>query len=90
MNKEDGTVDKCSFNHYAFGCVGDFLYRRILGLQNVGLGYDEILINPIYTCGLEWAEGSYNSVHGEISVRWEKKDEGYLVSVKYLQILILE
>ena len=80
--KEDGTVDKCSFNHYAFGCVGDFLYRRILGLQNLGLGYDEILINPIYTCGLEWAEGSYNSVHGEISIRWEKKDEGYLVSGK--------
>ena len=80
--REDGSVDKCSFNHYAFGCVGDFLYRRILGLQNVGLGYDEILINPIYTCGLEWVEGSYNSVHGEISIRWEKKDEGYLVSGK--------
>lgn len=80
--REDGTVDKCSFNHYAFGCVGDFLYRRILGLQNLGLGYDEILINPIYTCGLEWAEGSYNSIHGEISIRWEKKDEGYLVSGK--------
>lgn len=80
--REDGTVDKCSFNHYAFGCIGDFLYRRILGLQNVGVGYDEILINPIYTCELKWAEGSYNSVYGEISIRWEKKNEGYLLSGK--------
>ena len=80
--KEDGTVDKCSFNHYAFGCVGDFLYRRILGIQNNGVGYDEILINPIYSCGLKWAEGSYDSVHGKIEVRWEKNDNMYLISAK--------
>ena len=34
--RENGAVDKCSFNHYAFGCVGDFMYRRIAGIQNRG------------------------------------------------------
>ena len=68
----DGVVDGCSFNHYAFGCVGNFLYRRVLGIQNAGVGYDRILLEPGYDFGLEWAEGSYHSVHGEIRLRWEK------------------
>ncbi len=71
--REDGTVDKCSFNHYAFGCVGDFMYRRIAGIQNAGNAYDKIRIAPLYGCGLDWAEGEHRSPHGSIRVRWEKK-----------------
>lgn len=78
--KEDGRVDGCSFNHYAFGCVGDFMYRRILGIRKEAVGYDKIRIAPAYRCGLLWAEGSYKSIHGEILVRWEKKESKYLVS----------
>ena len=63
----------CSFNHYAFGCVGDFLYRRIAGIQNAGNAYDKIRIAPLYGCGLEWAEGEHRSPNGPIQVRWEKK-----------------
>lgn len=73
--KEDGTVDKCSFNHYAFGCVGDFMYRRIAGIQNVGNAYDKIRIAPLYGCGLAWVEGKYKSPAGLIQVRWEKNKE---------------
>ncbi len=71
--REDGTVDKCSFNHYAFGCVGDFMYRRIAGIQNAGNGYDKIRIAPLYGCGLAWAGGEHRSPNGPIQVRWEKK-----------------
>lgn len=71
--REDGTVDKCSFNHYAFGCVGDFMYRRIAGIQNAGNAYDKIKIAPLYGCGLAWVEGEHRSPNGLISVRWEKK-----------------
>ncbi len=71
--REDGTVDKCSFNHYAFGCVGDFMYRRIAGIQNAGNAYDKIRIAPLYDCGLAWAEGEHRSPNGTIQVRWEKK-----------------
>ena len=70
--KEDGTVDGCSFNHYAFGCVGDFLYRRIAGIQNAGIAYDKIRIAPLYDCGLTWAEAEHHSPNGSIQVRWEK------------------
>ena len=70
----DGAVDKCSFNHYAFGCVGNFLYRRVLGIQNAGIGYDRILLDPGYGFGLGWAEGSYHSVHGRDQVALEKTE----------------
>lgn len=67
--RPDGKVDGCSFNHYAFGCVGDFLYRRVLGIQNKGIGYDRIVLEPGYDFDLEWAEGSYRSVRGDIRLR---------------------
>ncbi len=74
--REDGKVDKCSFNHYAFGCVGDFLYRYIAGIRNAGTAYDKIRIAPLYGCGLVWAEAEHRSPKGLIRVRWEKKTEG--------------
>ena len=78
--RPDGQVDGCSFNHYAFGCVGDFLYRRVLGIANAGIGYDRIRLEPGCDFGLEWAEGSFHSVRGEIRLRWEKTKDGILVS----------
>ena len=70
----DGAIADCSFNHYAFGCVGDFLYRRVLGIQNTGVGYDRILIAPEYDIPLHKVAGSYDSIRGTIQVQWEKND----------------
>ena len=78
--REDGSVCGCSFNHYAFGCVGDFMYRRLLGIQNAGTGYDRIRIAPDSGCGLTWVEGSYHGPHGTISLRWEKAGDTYRIS----------
>ncbi|MCD8068583.1 MAG: hypothetical protein LUE87_06810, partial [Lachnospiraceae bacterium] len=72
--RADGELNNCSFNHYAFGCVGDFMYRRVLGIQNTGIGYDHILLAPEYDAPLTHAEGSYDSIRGRIEMRWEKKD----------------
>lgn len=69
--KPDGTRDECSFNHYAFGCVGDWEYRNLLGIRNLGIGYDHLSICPDLDCGLDWAKGHYDCVHGRISVEWK-------------------
>ncbi|MGF7018059.1 alpha-L-rhamnosidase [Lachnospiraceae bacterium PF1-21] len=76
----EGTIHDCSFNHYAFGCVGDFLYRRVLGIQNAGIAYDKILLAPEYDCPLKNATGTYESVRGKISFSWEKTSEGIKIS----------
>ncbi len=78
--RQDGAIGECSFNHYAFGCVGDFLYRRALGIQNAGVGYDQILIAPEYNIPLNKVEGSYDSVRGKIQLCWEKAGEEIHIS----------
>ena len=50
--KEDGTVTDSSYNHYAYGCVGDFIYRHIGGLEALEPGYRKIRIAPDLDCGL--------------------------------------
>ena len=73
--REDGGRDGCSFNHYAFGCVGDWMYRNILGIQSMKPGYDEIEICPDTGYGIDWAKGYYDCIHGRIAVEWEKMED---------------
>jgi alpha-L-rhamnosidase len=76
--KDDGTMwspDMNSFNHYAYGSVGDWLYKECAGLrpdENVP-GYKHFFINPHTGGGLTWAEISYKSIYGLIKIRWECK-----------------
>lgn len=75
--RADGERGECSFNHYAFGCVGDFLYRRVLGIQNAGIGYDRIRLAPEYSVPLNEVSGSFDSVRGRIAFTWGKAGNGY-------------
>lgn len=70
---KDGTPDECSMNHFAFGCVGEYLYRSILGISSREPGFQKIRIAPDFFCGLTHVEGSYDSVWGEIRVAWKKE-----------------
>lgn len=64
----DGTRTNSSYNHFAFGCVGDFLYRKILGLRETEPGYRRVEIKPDLSCGLLHAEGTHITPYGEIAV----------------------
>lgn len=76
----DGKIHDCSFNHYAFGCVGDFLYRRVLGIQNAGNAYDKIYLAPEYECPLQNVSGTYDSIRGKIRFGWRKVEEGIIIT----------
>lgn len=69
--KADGTLQACSFNHFAYGAVGEWFYSDILGIKALEPGFKKIKIQPAITPDLPWASGSYHSVSGEISVRWK-------------------
>lgn len=62
------TIDMNSFNHYAFGAVGQFLYRQVLGIDTDGPGYRRIRISPRADGRLTEAHGSYEAVTGRIAV----------------------
>lgn len=66
----DGTARTVSMNHYAFGCVDDWLFRRIAGIAPAAPGYREFLIEPDFSSGLTEVEASLESPYGAIEVAW--------------------
>lgn len=77
--KPDGTVGAFSFNHYAFGCIGDWLVRHIGGLTPIEPGYSKFKVEPHYGDRLKYAEIQYESVYGEIKVKWEIQDGNTMI-----------
>ena len=65
-----------SFNHYAYGAVGDWLYRAVAGIScnRCGAGFTEIQLAPCIGTYLDYAGVVYESVHGRIVSRWERKE----------------
>lgn len=64
------SVGMNSFNHYAFGAVGEYLYSVIGGIAPASPGYKTILIHPVPGTGLTWASTRFNSTRGMISTAW--------------------
>jgi alpha-L-rhamnosidase len=73
-NGDVGDVAMNSFNHYAFGAVAGFLFRRVAGIDAAAPGFREIAVAPILDPGLDprvrRAGADYESVLGRISTDW--------------------
>jgi alpha-L-rhamnosidase len=72
--KADGTLRKgMSFNHYAFGAIGEWLYRYIagIGLDEENPGGKHIVLSPHPGGGLTEAQAVYQSSHGKIRSAWK-------------------
>ena len=65
------TIDMNSFNHYAFGSVGEYLYRFGAGIDTDGPGFRKILIQPQPRQGLTSARASFDSPSGKIASSWQ-------------------
>jgi alpha-L-rhamnosidase len=65
-----------SFNHYAYGAVGDWLYRDVAGLNTdeQETGYKKIIIKPYIGGNLSFVKTSYQSVYGKIASGWKVDD----------------
>ena len=76
--KPDSTfqnVSMNSFNHYAYGAIGDWMYRVVAGMEIGAPGYKHILIQPQPSSRLDYAEASHESKYGKIVSGW-KIDNG--------------
>ncbi len=72
--KPDGEVTNSSYNHYAFGCVGDFIYRHIGGIIPMGAGYKKVLLKPDYDIGINSADSNFKTSFGNLKFSWKLKD----------------
>ncbi len=73
-----------SFNHYAIGSVGEWLYSHILGIApDTGApGFSRFLIRPLPGGSLTWAGGSYESINGMIRTKWEIKQNHFFLQLE--------
>ncbi len=61
-----------SFNHYAFGSIGEWMIRHVLGINpdEETPAYRRFTIAPKPGGSLTWAKGSYRSIQGLIASDW--------------------
>ena len=81
----DGTFDVSgmnSLNHYAYGSIGDWMYRKIGGLSQLEPGYHRFRVKPMFVKGIEEARAEFESPYGKISSYWRCKDGKIKVEVQ--------
>ncbi|WP_405607420.1 family 78 glycoside hydrolase catalytic domain [Streptomyces sp. NBC_00076] len=65
-----GPVDMNSFNHYAYGAVGDWMSQNIGGLSAIQPGYKRSRIAPVPGGNLTEGSGRLKTVYGLLSSKW--------------------
>ena len=73
--RTDGTFEPASmnsFNHYAYGAIGDWMYRVVAGLDTdpSAPGYKKIIIKPLIGGGLTQVAANLETPYGKASSEW--------------------
>lgn len=83
--KPDGTIidGMNSFNHYAYGAIGEWLYNHVAGLSidEENPGYKHTLFSPHPGGGLTFARAQINSVYGLVASDWKIENGKFIYSV---------
>jgi alpha-L-rhamnosidase len=85
--KADGTFQNPgmnSFNHYAYGAVGNWLYKVVAGINADGVvpGYKQIVIKPCPGNQMNDVKASHESLYGTIVSQWEIQDNTLRLAVE--------
>ena len=79
---DDGTDKMISYNHYASGAVGDFLYRRVAGIEPLEAGYKTFRVKPVLGGGITNASAQVRTPYGDASVQWTLAADTFTVTVQ--------
>ncbi len=73
-----------SFNHYAYGAIGKWLYQVVagIGIDEDQPGYKHVIIQPRPGGGLSSAKATHESLYGTIISGWELEGEILTMDVK--------
>jgi len=66
----DGMPMVTSYDHYAFGCVDEWVFREIAGINSSQPGFRHMVIHPKPDGCLHLCKRSFQSEYGEIAVAW--------------------
>lgn len=81
----DGNFDESgmnSFNHYAYGAIGDWMYQKLAGIRLIEPAYKRFMIKPEPINGITWVDASFTSVYGKIKSKWRFKKNIFSLDVE--------
>jgi alpha-L-rhamnosidase len=72
-----------SFNHYALGSVGEFLYSRVGGIaqSDESSAFTDLVIAPLPSPHISSASARYESVRGPVTTSWSVGSDGFSLDV---------
>ena len=72
-----------SFNHYAYGAIGDWMYRSICGVDTYdeGAGYKKIKIKPHTGGNLSYANADLQTAYGMLSAHWKIVEGKFVMDI---------
>ncbi len=75
-DKGFGDVSMNSFNHYAYGAIGQWMYERIAGLapDPNAPGYKHFFLRPLFIPQLSSATATLETPYGKASSAWQKSN----------------
>ena len=79
--RDDGTIwskDMNSYNHYAYGCVMDWIYGAAAGIRTVEEhpGFERVVFKPMPDERLGWLNVSLKTARGTIRSKWSCQGDG--------------
>ncbi len=74
-DKMKGDPSMNSYNHYAYGAVGDWIYRYAAGVDATPLdaGFHTVVLHPVFDARLGSVDFAYPSAYGLIKSHWTLK-----------------
>ena len=85
--KDDGSMwsaDMNSFNHYAYGAIGEWMYRAMAGIEadSEHPGFKHAILYPRIGGNLKYTVGKYHSIYGDVGVKWEVQGKQITLTVQ--------
>jgi alpha-L-rhamnosidase len=85
--KPDGTFQDPSmnsFNHYAYGAIGDWMYRVMAGIETdeSAPGYKHVLIQPRPGGGFTRVKASHQTMYGRVGSAWTLEGGRFALDVE--------
>ncbi len=71
-----------SFNHYAYGAIGDWMYRVMAGLDADEPGYKSLLIKPHLGGGFTQASATLQTLYGPAASRWQREENTLTMEIE--------
>lgn len=80
LDKGMGPSGMNSFNHYAYGCVAEWMWETMAGIatDTEAPGFKRIIMKPVPDKRIGFVNAKYNSAAGEIESNWHYDGDNWI------------